>query len=135
MTKPNETVIRETLYIAAFVIFMSVLMQAVFLIIGKWDYTVILGNLFGAAIAVLNFLLMGLTIQKAVLKEQKSASLMMRVSQAIRLLVIVAAVILGAVLKCFNLWAMIIPLLFPRVAVQFRPLFNKYLPDSNKENQ
>lgn len=54
MKKVDKTVLRETGYIALFVILLSVLMQAVFLIIGKWDYTVLLGNLLSAA-AVGNF--------------------------------------------------------------------------------
>ena len=61
--KIDKTVIKETKYIASFVIIFSVLMQAVFLIIGKWDYTVLIGNLWGIIIAVGNFFVMGLFVQ------------------------------------------------------------------------
>ena len=63
--KVDGTVRKETIYIAAAVLILSMLMQAVFLIIKQWDYTVLLGNLLGGGVAVLNFFLMGLTVQKA----------------------------------------------------------------------
>ena len=52
MSKIDETVKRESVYIAAFVGVLSVLMQAVFLVAGRWDYTVLCGNLLSAAAAV-----------------------------------------------------------------------------------
>ena len=48
--KVDAVVMKETRYIAIAVLLCSMLMQAVFLIIGKWDYTVLLGNLLGAAL-------------------------------------------------------------------------------------
>ncbi len=72
--KIDATVRRETIYIAVWVGILSLLMEAVFLIIGKWDYTVLLGNLLSGAVAVGNFFLMGYTVQKAVDHEQKRAA-------------------------------------------------------------
>ena len=71
--KIDNTVKKETLYIACFGAILSMLMQAVFLIIGQWHYSVLLGNLWGYAAAVSNFLLLGLTVQKAVTKEPEEA--------------------------------------------------------------
>ena len=123
--KVDKTVKRETLYIAVWTAALSVLMQAVFLIIRKWDYTVLLGNLLGGGVAVLNFLLMGLTIQKAVTEDEKQASKRMRASQSYRLLMQAAVLILAGVLGCFDILAAAIPLLFPRVAIMVRPLIDK----------
>ncbi len=47
--KIDAIVRRETIYIAVWVGILSLLMEAVFLIIGKWDYTVLLGNLLSGA--------------------------------------------------------------------------------------
>ncbi len=44
---------------------LTVLMISVFLIIGKFDWTVLTGALLGASTAVINFYLMALTLQKA----------------------------------------------------------------------
>ena len=56
--KIDPTVRKETLYIGVAVLILSALMEAVFLIIGKWDYTVLLCNLLSGCAAVLNFFLM-----------------------------------------------------------------------------
>lgn len=123
MKKIDPTVLRETAYIAAFVSVFSVLMQAVFLLIGKWDYTVLLGNLLGALMAVLNFFVMGLAIQAALGKEEKEIRSRMRASQALRMVALFAVAALGVWLPCFHSLAVVIPLLFPRIALAFRPLF------------
>ena len=41
MKKIDATVKKETLYIFAFSFVLSVLMQSVYLILNKWDYTVL----------------------------------------------------------------------------------------------
>ncbi len=123
MKKIDPAVMRESLYIAAFSGILSVLMEAVFLIIGKWDYTVLTGNLLGYLTAVLNFFFMGITVQKAVGKDEKAAANTMKFSQTVRNFAIVVLAALGILLSVFNTVAVIVPLFFPRIAVAFRPLF------------
>lgn len=125
MKKIDATVIKETKYIAFWVIILSVLTQAVFLVIGKWDHTVLLGNILSGATAILNFLLMGYTVQNAVKKDEKDARSSMKVSQLYRFLLLVIVVIIGVVVPCFSTWTVIIPMFFPRIAIAFRPLFDK----------
>ncbi len=134
MAKIDKTVLRETRYIALWVVIFSVIMEAVFLIINQWDYTVILGNLLSATAAILNFLLMGITVQKAVVKEEKDAKSTMKVSQNLRILGLFVVAVLGAALPFFNTYAVLIPLLFPRVAVGIRMFFSKKSDnDTNEE--
>lgn len=123
MNKIDKTVLKETKYIACWVLFLSMIAEAVFLIIGKWDYTVLLGNLLSGALVILNFFLMGITVQKAVNKEEKEAKTAMKVSQLYRNLMIIVVTVIGVALKCFNTWIVLIVLFFPRIAVAFRPLF------------
>ena len=125
MQKVDKTVKKETLYVAVSAGLMSCLMQAVFLIIGFWDYTVLLGNLWGVFMAILNFFLMGLTVQKAVLKEKKEAANMVKFSQTARLFLLLIMAIIGVVIPVFNIFAVLIPLLFPRIWFILRPNFNK----------
>ena len=82
--KIDKTVKKETLYIACFSFLLSLLMQSVFLIIGKWHYSVLLGNLWGYASAVANFLLLGLTVQKAVTKDEEEAKKLIKLSHTLR---------------------------------------------------
>ena len=127
MKKMDATVRKETGYIAIWVFLLSVLTQAVFLVIGKWDYTVLLGNLLSGVAVTFNFLLIGLTVQRALQKEEKDAKNFMKLSQTYRFLFLAIVLILGAVLPCFSIWTVMIPLLVPRIAIAFRQLFDKKL--------
>lgn len=125
MAKVDKVVLKETKYIALWVIIFSLIMEAVFLIINKWDYTVLLGNLLSGAVGVLNFFLMGLGVQKAVMQEEKEAKQTMKVSNLMRTFLLFIAVVIGVTVSVFNNWAVIIPLFFPRIAILLRPLFDK----------
>ena len=118
--KVDKTVKKETLYIACFSVVLSMLMQSVFLIIGQWHYSVILGNLWGFAAAVSNFFLLGLTMQKAVTKEPEEAKKLIKLSHTLRNMLILIVAVIGIVVPFFNTWASIIPLLFPRISILFR---------------
>ena len=110
----------ETRFIALGHIVLSVIMEAVFLIIGHYDYTVTTGNILGSGVSVLSFFLMCLSIQKAVMMDEESAQKKMKSSQGSRYLLIVVVMIIGGVLPYFNIYAMLIPLLFTRILVVFR---------------
>ncbi len=125
MMQIDPTVRKETLYIVTFVTVLSVLMQAVFLVAGFWDITILFGNLYGAILAILNFFLLGLTVQKAVTKEEKDAKNLVKLSQTGRMLGMLVFAIVGVYLPCFHFLAVLLPLLFPRIAIMFRPLFDK----------
>ena len=125
MNKIDPTVKKETKYIAYWVFLLSVIMQAVFIVIGKWNYTVLLGNLLTAVAGVLNFFFMGITVQKALTKDEKAAKSTMRVSQLYRMLFLVVVVVVGVYAPCFDMWAVLIPLFFTRIAVGFRPFINR----------
>ena len=125
MKKVDPTVLQETRYIATWVLVFSAFTQAVFLIIGKWDTTVILGNLYSALIAVGNFFLMGLSVQKALGKEEKDAKAVIKVSMLYRTLLLIILTGVGIFLPFLSIWTVIIPLFFPRVAIAIRPFVKK----------
>ena len=127
MKKIDPTVWKETKYIAGCVVILSALMEMIFLVIGKWDYSVLLGNLLGGAVAVGNFFLMGLTVQNALNKDEKGAKATLKLSQTYRNLLLIVFAAVGFLVPCFNNWSVVIPLLFPRLAIAFRPLFDKKL--------
>lgn len=123
--KPVDKAVRQmTVYVAGWTLVFSLLMQAVFLVGGWWNLTVLFGNLLGGAAAVGNFFLMGLTVQNAVQKEEKDAKQLMKASQSGRLLLLLGVAVIGAAIPAaFNLWATLLSLFFPRLAVMLRPLF------------
>ena len=125
MKKIDSTVLKESAYVALFTLVLSVFMQAVFLIIGKWDYTVLLGNLLGAVAAAGNFFAMGITVQNALGKEEKQAKNMMKLSQTLRMLALFGVAVAGYLVPVFHTIAVVVPFLFPRIAVALRAIFIK----------
>lgn len=124
--KVDKTVIKETKYIASFVIIFSVLMQAIFLIIGKWHYTVLLGNVWGAAVSIGNFFVMGLYVQKAVAQEEQEAKKTIKTSYSLRMTLLLLFTIIGVVIKPVFYWmTVVVPLIFPSIAIFLRPLIDK----------
>ena len=126
MVKADSVVRQETKYIAYFSVVLSVLMQAVFLLLGKWDLSVLLGNILSTALMVGNFYFLGLSVQKAVATgDEKESKKIMKNSQSLRTLVMFIVVMLGAWIPAFSTIAIIIPLFFTRIAIAFRPLWEK----------
>jgi hypothetical protein len=76
---------------------------------------------------------MGITVQKAVVKEEKDAKSTMKMSQNLRILGLFVVAVIGAALPCFNTYAVLIPLLFPRIAVGIRMFFNKKSDNDKNE--
>ena len=131
MKKLSNTVKKETGYIALWSVVFSALMQAVFLVAGQWDLTVLWGNLLGASVGILNFLSLGITLQNAVGKEESRVKAYVRVSHALRMLITIALLAAGCALpKVFNLIAMFVPLVFSRLAILIR-----YIPARKKEKK
>ena len=123
--KIEKAVKKETLYVLVMEIIFSIIMELVFLFIGRWNFTVLWGNILGGSIAVLNFFLMALTIQKNVGREPGKVKTSATLSLLGRYAMILAAGILGGVLNCFNVFAVLIPIVFPRVSMALRPLAAK----------
>jgi len=65
---------------------------------------------------------MGITVQSAVMKDEKEASMAMKASQSMRSIMLLIVAVLGIVIPVFNAVAVIIPLFFPRIAIAFVPL-------------
>ncbi|MBE7037234.1 MAG: hypothetical protein E7403_08070, partial [Ruminococcaceae bacterium] len=93
------------------------IMQAIFLLIGKWDYTVLLGNLWGASVMVLNFYTMGLFVQKAVVAQEDDAKKIMKLSHMLRTLALFALIVIGVVVPWCSTLAVIISLFLSHFAI------------------
>ncbi len=146
--KIQPAVREQTVKVAAGVLILTALMVAVFLVLGKFDWTVLTGAALGAAAGIGNFFLMALTVQKAAddmkplppepepengdrtvpTKNEDSEPPLsegakrgrdrVRLSYTLRMLGIGAVAVLGAVLPWFNIYAVLIPLLFPGLVIR-----------------
>ncbi len=90
------------------------------------DYTLPIGAVYGTVLAVLNFLILGKSAQKAVKKrDAKAANIYMSKTYAIRYLGLFLLLTLGAIAPFINLLTSLIPLFFPRICITLRALREK----------
>ena len=91
-----------------------------------FDYTVILGGIGGGVIAVLNFFMMGLAVQKAAsATDEGTARMKLKASYSQRFMMMILWVIVAIVAPCFQFVAGIAPLLFPGTGLKFVGIFHK----------
>ena len=89
------------------------------------DYTVFLGGIGGGAVAVLNFFLMGLAVQKAAsASDEGTARMKLKASYSQRFLMQILWVILAIVAPCCHFVAGIAPLLFPGTGIKIMGIFH-----------
>lgn len=89
------------------------------------DYTLFLGGIGGGAVAVLNFFLMGLAVQKAAsASDEGTARMKLKASYSQRFLMQILWVILAIVAPCFHFVAGIAPLLFPGTGIKIMGIFH-----------
>ena len=126
MNTLSPAVKKETIRVTAATAVGVVVMCIVFAVLharmpGKvpFDYRVVLGGLGGGFVAVLNFFLMGLTVQKVVSTEDEGmARSQMKASYSRRMLLQMLWVVIAIAAPCFHFVAGIIPLLFPSLGIK-----------------
>ena len=105
-------------------IYMAVL--AILFFAGNFDYSLLLGGIYGIIIAALNFLVLGKTAQIAVKKASaKSAQTYMSGMYCVRYLGLFALLTLGALAPFISLVTSVIPLFFVKIAIVIRALKTK----------
>lgn len=96
-----------------------------------FNYRMILGAVGGCCIAVLNFTLMCLMIQKATgIQDQKLLKAKVQASYNLRLLVQAGWVIAAFFIPFINVVAAAIPLIFPTVVIYYLQATGKLMPQS-----
>lgn len=127
--KVQDATKRETLHIAIGVLAFSAVMNLIFALLGRWDATVLLGSLLGSALAVLNFFLLGLSVQKlAAAEDEKRARASFQFSYSMRMLAMMVVAAVAVSRPWFHWAATLIPLLFPRLTILAMQLLGVYKP-------
>lgn len=120
LSKVDSTIKAETKNIAIAVLILSALLEAVYLILGLWNYTVLLGNLLGGAAGILNFFLMGLGLQSALKKDAKDAKTTAKFSYTYRYIILGVVIVIGIFVPIFDMVATIASLFFSSLGVYVR---------------
>ena len=100
-----------------------------------FNYTVFLGILVGSCVAVLNFTIMCLTIQKATeIDEQKQMKAFIQGSYNGRLMLQAAWVVIAILVPHFQVIASAAPLLFPNLTIFYLQSKGKLVEPSQRKN-
>lgn len=129
--RPDRAVRRETLRVAVGVFALVAVMLAVYAVLGKLTAKVALGGIYTGLLTVLNFFIMGLTVQgvtdRAAEKERSEQELAdltiemknrMKLSYNMRMIGLLALLVVGLAVFKFDPLATILPVLFPTLVVR-----------------
>ena len=103
--------------------------------IGTFDYRVLTGALSGCIVAIINFALMCVTIQRAVnIGEQKAMKSFIQGSYNGRLLLQAGWIVAAYLMPWFNVIAAAVPLLFPNLSIYYLQARGKLVTPSERKN-
>lgn len=132
--KLQEATKKETLHILVGVLALAAVENLVYVLLGKWSAAVVLGSALGGGVAVLNFFLLALTVQKAAASgDEKRSKLQMQLSYSLRMLLMLLTLVLGFALPAFDGVATALPLLFPRLTIFLMQITGMYKPEKADE--
>lgn len=120
---------REIKRISTGVLLGSALMVAVFAVLGRFTWPVLWGALLGDAVAIGNFVFLGISVQKAAAAEALRGRQIMQFTYSLRMLIVVAALALSMAVKVFYWLTVLIPLLLPRITILVLQITGAYKPD------
>ena len=127
----SDVVKKEAGYIAAGTVLLSTLVQIVWAALYDYDSSVFIGGLWGGAVAILNFVLMGIAVQKVANEtDQMSAKRRMQASYQFRMMLIIFTTVLAVIIPGVNWMMVAVSLFFPRLTILVMPLFR---PDLRKK--
>ncbi len=111
--KIDKVIRREVRFVSVGTVFFSALLQLVYLALGAWSGAVLFGTLLSATAGVLNFLLLGVTVQGALATgDADSAKARLKLSQMLRMFGMLAVLAVGVLLPIFNTVAVIVSVFF-----------------------
>ena len=95
----------------------------------RFDYTVVLGGLVGAAVAIANFAGICFVVQKIIdEQDEKRRKAKLQLSYNGRMLLQAVWVVVAIAAPCFQAFASILPLFFPRITIYYLQITGKYKP-------
>lgn len=146
--KPDRTVIRQTARVAAGVFALVAVMLAVYAVLGRLNARVALGGIYTGALTVLNFFIMGLTVQgvtnRAAEKERNEQELAdltiemknrMKLSYNVRMIALFALLVVGLSVFRFDPLATILPVVFPTVVIRILQIMEARRPSVSEGSE
>lgn len=122
--KIDPVVKKESIRMTIGILVCIAVTQVLFFIFGKYNFSVLLGSIYGGVLALLNFFLMGLTIQSAASMEDKDmAKKKIQASYGMRQFGLMFFIGLGMYIsvkyEIFNWLSILIAMVYPRITIAF----------------
>ena len=146
--RPDRAVKRETLRVAAGVFALVAVMLAVYAVLGKLTASVALGGIYTGLLTVLNFFIMGLTVQgvtdRAAEKERTEQELAdltiemknrMKLSYNVRMIALFALLVVGLTVFKFDPLATILPVVFPTIVIRVLQIMEAKKPSVSEGSE
>lgn len=133
--KVEPAVKQETLRIGGGTLLGVIVMLGVFALLGKFSMAVLISGVLGGIVAVLNFFLLGLTVQKAANSQEDQARKWMQFSYNTRMFLMVVWLMVAIAVPALNWVAGLIPLLMPRLTIGVMQITGKYPKDTTSSSQ
>ncbi len=130
----QKAILLETFRIAVGALVLSAVMNVVFFLLNMWSTGVLYGALIGSFAAVLNFFLLGITVQLIAngKEDVKRNKLKLQLSYSLRMLVILGVVAFFATRVYISPVSLVLPLFFPRLTIALLQILGFYKPDKNE---
>lgn len=130
--KLQPAVKKETLHVILYCVIGTAVMWLVFPLLCyffpdtmKFDYKVFVGGILGSLVAILNFFLMAITVQKvAATEDEGQARSLMKLSYSRRLILQIAWIVIAIFAPIVQPVAGILPLLFPGMGIKVMGIIN-----------
>lgn len=114
----KHSILKETAMIALGMVICVAAMVGVYALIGKYDLSVLLGAVVGSVLALGYYLSMvicaDIAAKKALEQDVKGGQALMQVSHIVRMIFLFGAWVFCALTKCFDLIALVLPMVFVR---------------------
>ncbi len=130
--KLDTEVKREIKEIAIGSLVCTIIVIAVFAVIGRFDYTVLIGGAVGFSAAFLNFCCMSVSVVRALeTGDEVAAKLKLRSSYITRTLGLVAIIAVAIAVDFINFVPVLLSVFYPRITITACNIWNTY----NKKSQ
>jgi len=114
----SKPILREVLRVSVCIFALGAIMVLVFALFGNFDLTVLWGALLGCVYACINFAHTAKSVERSASAGSESAAKMKMMSGYYFRLILAAAVMFWAIkAPYFNMWAAVIPFIFPRISI------------------
>lgn len=128
--KVERVVKKETIKMAIGLLICSGITQLVFLLFRNYNISVLLGSFYGCAVMLLNFFLMGITVQNVVKTEdEKMGKKKMQFSYSMRQLGLMLLMGFGMYVYAnygiFHWIPLILSMIYPRLIIGVQSIINK----------